>query len=233
MTKRLAPGSIRTRAKTLEDKAQVRKAFIAAGRKLLADQPRGEVSLRRIAAEAGYTPGTIYQYFPDYQALLFSIREIDLQAATERFEALASAIDDPVVRVRALAKGSAKYWLQHPGQFDVLFSRPPSKDTTPDQHLIFGRSPVVQRALKIYHAAVDDLFRTLPSSKISSRLAADTLIATTYGIVAFPRGTHTMRWSNHYRMVECAIDALVDSWLHSAHVVDHDASKNPIAHEKS
>lgn len=214
MSKRLAPGSVRTRATTLEDKAEVRKAFIAAGRKLLADQPHGDVSLRRIAAEAGYTPGTIYQYFQDYHALLFAIREIDLQAATEKFEALAAAIDDPATRVRVLAKGSAKYWLQHPDQFDVLFSRPPSKDATSDLHVIFGRSPVVQRALKVYYSTVDELFRTLQTSKISSRLAADTLIATTYGIVAFPRSTHTMRWSNQYRMAECAIDALVDNWPH-------------------
>ena len=233
MSKRLAPGSVRTRAKTLEDKAEVRKAFIAAGRKLLADQPHGDVSLRRIAAEAGYTPGTIYQYFRDYHALLFAIREIDLQAATEKFEELAAEIDDPDTRVRVLAKGSAKYWLQHPDQFDVLFSRPPSKDATSDVHFAFGRSPVVQRALKVYYSAVAELFKTLQSSEISSRLAADTLIATAYGIVAFPRNTHTMRWSNQYRMAECAIDALVDSWLHTAYVGGHGAPEKTTHQQKT
>lgn len=213
MSNRLIPGNVRTRAKSLEDKAEVRQAFVLAGRKLLAERPNGEVSLRSIAAEAGYTPGTIYQYFHDYKALLFAIREIDLQAATEKFEAIAAADDDPAAKVRAVAKGSAKYWLQHPDQFDVLFSRPLSKDATPNMQNTFGRSQVVHRALKVYYSAVDELFKTLNTTGISSRLAADTLIATTYGVVAFPRGTPTMRWSNRYRMAECAIDAVVDSWL--------------------
>lgn len=213
MNRRLIPGNIRTRAKSLEDKAEVRQAFVLAGRKLLAERPNGEVSLRSIAAEAGYTPGTIYQYFHDYKALLFAIREIDLQAATEKFEAIAASFEDPVAKVRAVAKGSAKYWLQHPDQFDVLFSRPLSTDATSNIQNAFGRSQVVHRALKVYYSAVEELFRTLNSTNASSRLAADTLIATTYGVVSFPRGTPTMRWSNRYRMAECAIDALVDSWL--------------------
>ena len=213
MNKRLTPGSVRTRAKTPEGKAEVRRAFIATGRKLLASHPNDEISLRRIAAETGYAAGTIYQYFEDYSALLFAIREIDLEGAIDQFEAIASSIDDPVERVRALARGSAKYWLQHPDQFDVLFTRPPSKDAVSNKRVAFGRSPVVRRAMKIYYSAVDGLFETLKAPKSSSRLAADTLIATTYGIVAFPRGTSTMRWSNQYRMAECAIDAIVDSWL--------------------
>lgn len=212
MNKRLTPGSVRTRAKTPEGKAEVRKAFIAAGRKLLATQPHDEVSLRRIAAEAGYAPGTIYQYFEDYNALLFAIREVDLERAIDQFEAIAASIDDPVERVRALARGSAKYWLQHPDQFDVLFNRP-AKDAASNKRVAFGRSPVARRALKIYYSAVDTLFEALKVSGIPSRLAADTLIATTYGIVAFPRGTSTMRWSNQYRMAECAINAIIDSWL--------------------
>ena len=213
MNERSTSGKLRSRAISPEDKTKVRKAFIAAGRKLLTDQPHGDVSLRRIAAEAGYAPGTIYQYFQDYNALLFAIREIDLQIATDALDSISVSVDNPVERVRALAKGSARYWLQHPDQFDVLFARPPTKTAASDLPNAFGRSPVVQRALQIYYSAVDELFKTLNSPCISSRLAADTLIATTYGIVAFPRSTPTMRWSNQYQMAERAIDALVDSWL--------------------
>lgn len=213
MSERLSPCKVRTRAKSIKDKNAVRQTFIAAGRKLLTEQPHGEVSLRRIASEAGYTPGTIYQYFQDYNALLFAIREIDLQIAIDVLNSIVASVDDPAERIKALAKGSAKYWLQHPEQFDVLFARPPVKKPVLNPANEFGRSPVVERALKIYYSAVDDLFKTLDMPRISSRLAADTLISTTYGIVAFPRNTHTMRWSNHYRMAEVAIDALVDSWL--------------------
>jgi AcrR family transcriptional regulator len=217
LSKRTTPGDL-SRATTPEGKALVRQAFIDAGRRLFAKEQASKVSLRRIAQEAGYSPASIYQYFPDYRALIVAIRELDLSAFAEQLQAQSKRTRDPEQRVRKIAKWSVKHWLAQPDQFEVLFSRmttlgepqeePPSPDETP-----FGQSETVMRALDVYYQAVDALFATLPRPGITSRLAADTLIATSYGIVAFPRGTATMVWSDAYKMAESAIDAIVDSWV--------------------
>ena len=62
MSFREPKNEVLSRARTPEDKAKVRDAFIAAGRRLLAEGDPSRVSLRMIAAEAGYAPGAIYQY---------------------------------------------------------------------------------------------------------------------------------------------------------------------------
>ncbi|WP_375542078.1 TetR family transcriptional regulator [Paraburkholderia sp. CNPSo 3274] len=49
-----------SRAKTPEDKAKDRQAFVEAGRRLLAQEDASQVSLRRIAVEAAYSPASIY-----------------------------------------------------------------------------------------------------------------------------------------------------------------------------
>lgn len=193
----------------------MRQAFIDAGRRLFANEQPSKVSLRRIAEEAGYSPGSIYQYFSDYQALLLSIRELDLNAAAGQLEALETRTRDPAERVRKLAKWSVKHWLAHPDQFEVLFSRMSKLGQAP-QGEPYGESPTVSRALSVYYRAVDALFETLSAPPMPNRLAADTLIATSYGIVSFPRGTSTMPWSDPYLMAEAAIDAIVDSWLGDA-----------------
>lgn len=224
MSKRTVTGDL-SRAKTPEGKALVRQAFIDAGRRLFANEQASKVSLRRIAEEAGYSPGSIYQYFPDYQALLLSIRELDLNAAAEQLEALAARTRDPAQRVRKLAKWSVKHWLAHPDQFEVLFSRMSKLGEVP-QGDPYGESPTVSRALSVYYRAVDALFETLSTPPMPNRLAADTLIAATYGIISFPRGTSTMQWSDPYLMAEAAIDAIVDSWLGNA------PAANPVARLK-
>lgn len=211
---RAETGNRRARAHRDEDKAKVRQAFVEAGRQLMASEDPAGVSLRSIAARAGYSPGTIYRYFQDHQALLFAIREVDMNAAADRFEAIAKRYPDPVQRVRRLFAGTVAYWLDHPDPFDLLFSRPPNRPPLlNDQGLPFGRSGVVQRPLRLYRDAVQALFDTLPEPPLPVQLATDTLIATTYGIIAFPRHTRTMRWSRTQAMAETAIDALLSAWL--------------------
>ena len=89
---------LRGRAYSAEDKAKVRQALIETGRHLFAIEGAARVSLRRIAAEAGYSPGSIYQYFQDHHALQIAIRELDMNQATDHFEAFAARIKDPVAR---------------------------------------------------------------------------------------------------------------------------------------
>jgi len=206
-------GNRRGRAHREEDKAKVRQAFVEAGRQLMASDDPATVSLRRIAVHAGYSPATIYRYFLDHHALLFAIREVDMDAATERLQTIAQNARTPVERVRGLLLGTVDYWLEHLDQFDLLFTRPPGRPALVNEDgLPFGESPVVQRLLKLYYEAVEQLFPTLASPPLSVRIAADTLIATTYGLIAFPRSTRTMQWSGTRDMAEAAIEGLLASW---------------------
>ena len=70
MTFRSATRNDKGRAHSPEDKARVRQAFIDAGKQLMRTEEPESVSLRRIASAAGYSPGTIYQYFHDHRELL-------------------------------------------------------------------------------------------------------------------------------------------------------------------
>jgi len=214
LSKRTPGSGSLSRAKTPEDKAKVRQAFVDAGRRLLAQEDASQVSLRRIAAEAGYSPASIYQYFDDQRALFVAVREDDLTAAAEYFEEVASGVTDPIERVRQVSLRSIDYWLSRPEQFDFLFAMAGKKtDIADDDEMRFGESPVVMRALNVYYHAVDALFDALPEPPLPNRLAGDTLIAAIYGVVLVPRTTPTKRWSDTCRMVELTVDAIIDNWV--------------------
>lgn len=195
------------------DRQRVRQAFIDAGRRILIEQGASAMSMRHIAAEAGYSPGSVYQYFPDRRALLAAIRESDMNAATDIMDARARATADPVQRVREVFLTAARYWLAHPHHFDVLFcgSRDQVALHTPEG-LPFGRSPSVVRSLALYARVVDDFLASLPCRPIDTVLAMDSLIAATHGVIAFPRATPSMPWSATVAMVETVIDALMSHW---------------------
>lgn len=210
------PQDGRSRARTPEDKERVRQAFIAAGRELFSKQDSGDVSLRQIAALAGYAPGAIYQYFPDRRELFAAVREHDMRAAQELLEHAIARTRNPVRRVQKLFFSTIDYWLANLDHFLVLFPAPaiPSPEHTSGQP--FGRSAVVQDILGLYYRTVTEMFDSLPRHPVPARLATDTMMAAVYGSIAFPLMTRTMEWSDARTMARNTVQALVDHWVEAA-----------------
>jgi len=212
MTRQIDPKA-RGRARSDEDKALVREALIAAGRTLFSREDPATVSLRRIAAAAGYTPGAVYRYFKDQQELFAYIRAHDMQQAAERLARVGARTRDPVLRTRRLFQATVDYWLSHIDEFLVLFPPPSAAPIDVSGGTVpFGRSPVVQRMLAIYYDTVQAMFDSLPRAPLPSRLAADTLLASVHGTLVFPLMTSTMAWSDRRRMARLLIDTVVDAW---------------------
>lgn len=206
--RRPAPGA---RARTEERKKEVRDDLIAVGRHLFAVEDPSTVSLRKIAARTGYSPGTVYKYFRDQHELFIAIREQDMSRVVDNLEKIAQRISDPKERLRAVFLAAVKHWLKHPDQFRVLFAIRPEQSSKAGRPS-FGKSAVVLRSYALYRQLVDSLFSTYPSAPCAPRLATDTLIATTHGIIAFTLHTHSLEWSNPIRMEEEVIDALLTTW---------------------
>lgn len=205
--------SSRSRANTAQAKNDLRAAFIDAGRKLLAAKGSNDVSLRSIAAAAGYSPGTIYQYFADHRSLLLAIREEDMLSAVIAFEKIAAGESDPEARVIKVFLGVARYWLDNFDHYQTLFSLSPYKVPVKDTRGIpFGRSLVVVRSYSLYDRIVRDLLKAYGNRSIDAKCAVDSLIAAVHGIVSFPVYTRTMDWTAPLKMAEFVLRSMLMSW---------------------
>lgn len=204
------------RARSEDEKARVREAILAAGRELFSREDPEQVSLRRIAAAAGYAPAAIYRYFKHQQDLFTAIREHDMLEAAHALCALIERKRDPRQRVLALYIGTADYWLERMDAFLVLF--PPARASRPlqDQDHPFARSPGVLKLLGLYYGTVQELFDTLPRAPMPHRLAADTLLAGVHGSLVFPLMTPTMEWSDRREMVKRLVTSTVNHWAPAA-----------------
>ncbi|MGY3602849.1 MULTISPECIES: TetR/AcrR family transcriptional regulator [unclassified Bradyrhizobium] len=207
--RRPAPGA---RARTDEQKKDVRDNLIAVGRHLFAVEDPSTVSLRKIAAKAGYSPGTVYKYFRDQHELFIAVREQDMSRVVDNLERIAKRVADPKQRLRTVFLAAIRHWLKRPEEFRVLFSIRPEQSAKPGRSP-FGRSAVVLRSYSLYRQLVDDLFAPYATPPCSPRVATDTLIAATHGIVAFTLHTHTLEWSSPIKMAEEVLDALLSTWL--------------------
>jgi AcrR family transcriptional regulator len=206
-------GRHRRRARSLGAKASLRDAIIEAGRRVFADEDYSKLSLRRIAAAAGYSPAVIYQFFRDRQALFLAVREGDLSKAIHAIERAAMRAPDPAARVRRLFTQSVKYWRAHPDQYEVLFMVPLHRPLPryPDGGT-FGESPAVQRAGRMWESAIQALFDTYPRHPLPLKLAADSIMVAMHGTVAAPAHMRTKNWSKSRALAESVVGAFLTSW---------------------
>lgn len=100
---------------------RIRNYFLDSAKNLLRAEGLGSISVRNVAYHAGYSYATLYNYFQDINALLFSCVE-DFCREVEGFAAQRSAgCTDPKERLRVQAKAYAEYFVEYPGVFELFF----------------------------------------------------------------------------------------------------------------
>lgn len=205
------------RARSAEEKEAVRQALIDAGRRAFAENDYAKVSLRSIAAEAGYTPAVVYHYFADRRALFRAVRETDLAVAVDLLGATMGNSPDPATRLRRLLVAMLKHWRAHFEQYEILFSgsrRQPAQRAS--EGTPFGRTDVATRAYQLYQTAVRDFFETLPRHPMPLKLATDSIVVAIHGAVAVPMHLETMKWSAGEKLATAIADAFMIAWTTAA-----------------
>ena len=212
MSLRMDKESPGARARSTQEKAAVREALIAAGRRLFEMDPKS-ASLRRIAAEAGYSPATVYQYFGGQEELLAYVRGREVKEATQALREMIADEPDAERRLLRLLTGTAQYWLEHMNDFLLVIPAPSLKSAELPQGMVaFGRSEPVLELFGLYENAVTEFLATVAAPPVSPRVGTHVLLAAVYGTIAMPHMARTIEWSSIPLMVEMLVTALLRQW---------------------
>ena len=111
-------------ARSDQQKTEVRELILTAARQIVVRDGFAALSIRKLAKEIGYAPGTIYLYFGNRDALT---REICLQGFAELSEHLDLVVEiaDPRERLTALLHAYADFALQNPETYRLSFMEDP------------------------------------------------------------------------------------------------------------
>lgn len=123
------------------EKVALRQSILDAASQLVVEQGHENLSIRKIADKVEYAPSTIYLYFQDKYEILASICIEVFEILTEKLEALALEIEDPVEGLRQGLHCYVDFGLTHPSYYQVTFMTPipeleathPAKQLGPDQ----------------------------------------------------------------------------------------------------
>jgi len=105
-------------------KTERREHILATAREIVLKNSYGALSLRKLAAEIGCAPGTIYLYFKNRDEL---VREICYDGFKELYEEMkpAAEVVDPQKRIAALLKAYAAFAVKKPDTYRLSFMEDP------------------------------------------------------------------------------------------------------------
>ncbi|HEX3419177.1 MAG TPA: TetR/AcrR family transcriptional regulator [Stellaceae bacterium] len=107
-------------ARTSYHHGALREALLDACLKLIETEGIGAVSLRRVAREAGVSPGAPYHHFADRAALLSALAAQGYVALAGDFAAVRAAADSPVRELTALIDTYVSFALRQPAYFRLM-----------------------------------------------------------------------------------------------------------------
>ena len=97
----------------------------AAARLLVESGDEEKVTVRAVAADVGVSPPSVYLHFPDKDTLIFAVCQQLFAALDNAIEGATTGLDDPFDRLRAGALAYARFGVEHPEQYRVLFMQKP------------------------------------------------------------------------------------------------------------
>jgi AcrR family transcriptional regulator len=109
------------RKRTTYHHGALREELMEACVRLVETEGIGAVSLRRVAREAGVSPGAPYHHFPDRAALLAAISTRGFQRLTADLEVVRSEVDGFRATLLAMVVGYVDFSRRNRAYFQMMF----------------------------------------------------------------------------------------------------------------
>lgn len=199
------------------DRRDVPALVLKSARRILLARGLTGITIRRIAQDIGYTPGTIYLYFRNKDQIIAELRNQGFRMLRQYQERLTTGrVSGPLDRLRRGGRSYITFALENPEFFDLMFNQPVGGSGTAGR-----RGPRADQEQRERDYSLD-AFQSLQEAVrwcqargylagMDPELAAVTLWSTVHGVVSL---VHRKRIPQTYEasqeLAESIVDFLVD-----------------------
>lgn len=206
MTTRSRSAPVR-RGRPPRDDAQIdamRVRIAQTAQHLFRDEGYSAVSMRRIAAEVGCTPMTLYAYFDGKTDILRRLWADVFDEVFASVERAGGKHKTPHARLKATATAYVTYWLDHPEHYRLVFMT--EGVSQGDVSVFVEGSPVAMRFQSILEPLAGATGLAVRGRAFKS--LADCLVCGLHGIAHCLITISAYRWSKAHDLVSALVDGL-------------------------
>jgi AcrR family transcriptional regulator len=100
---------------------EIKEMAIAAAEKIVTEQGYAGLSARKVAAEIGYTVGTLYLVFENLNDLVLQVNGITLDALYDEMQQTSEGCKDPTSCILALGRAYIQYAVNHKNRWGMIY----------------------------------------------------------------------------------------------------------------
>ncbi len=184
---------------------EIREMAIAAAAKQVETEGFQSLTARKVVSEIGYTVGTLYHVFRNFDDLIIHMNAQTLDEMAALIQRETRKKRNPEVRIRAMAEVYVKYATDHPDRWRLVFEHQAPRGLP---------TPVLMKERRdVMFAMVADNLREISSARIPQEIdhTATALWGGIHGICILAL-TGKLYLGGAFSMVKL-IDTLIDSVL--------------------
>src|SRR5262245_36176540 len=102
------------------EKEEMRSLILDSARKVFLEKGYSQTSIRSIAEEMEYSPGTIYLYFKDKDEIFHALHEEGFRRLLEKMQPL-EHVPDPFERLKAMGRVYLEFARNNKDLYDLMF----------------------------------------------------------------------------------------------------------------
>ena len=103
------------------ERTEMRERIIEAARRLFVTEGYDRTTLRRIAEEIEYTPGAIYAYFKDKDAILYALHQQGFEALSRCMTEVLIGSRNPLDALYRVGRAYLQFARDNPEMYDLMF----------------------------------------------------------------------------------------------------------------
>lgn len=104
----------------LEEKQEMYKRILNSARKIFLDKGYEQTSMRNIASDINYSPGTLYFYFKDKSEIFHQLHKEGFQLLLSQLKVLDS-VADPFERLKAMGRVYIEFARNNKDYYNLMF----------------------------------------------------------------------------------------------------------------
>lgn len=117
---RVRQGSQRRRA---QEREALRRLILTAAEALFLELGYEGFSMRLLAERIGYSATTLYLYFEDKDALLFTVVDEGFEAFGRALQEAASSVSEPIQRIQRMGEAFIRFGCEHRAHYLLMFNQ--------------------------------------------------------------------------------------------------------------
>ncbi len=163
---------------------------------LFAEGGYAAVSMRKLAAEVGVPPMSLYRYFPTKAHLVRHIWDDVLSRAYVQATAELARTKAPKARLRAYIDGFLQYWIENPSHYWVVFAIRDDIGELITEEGAYSLYPNPQRFIQTLDELFDAYVPIATLSRTERQTAIDLVLLKVLGFLLGTIGLASLPWVN-------------------------------------